>query len=148
MKPAYVHELREQAAVCESNFLRLRKLMPDFAEDTSREFVIKAGQELSTDLTLRVVERFRYTATVDVMLRQHHMPEAFSRQTFRVRVYLDANTSEVMTLERMGSLKGVYPYPNPDMFQADEKVQLNRWLGEWLHLLSRHGLAAEAPKVY
>lgn len=148
MKPDYVHELREQGAVCDSNFLRLRRLMPEFEAGSTRSFVIHAEPQLSTDLTLRVAERFRYTATVEMRLHQRHMPSAFADQTFRVRVYLDANTSEVMDLERMGSLQGVYRYPNPDMYHADEKAQLNRWLGEWLQLLAKHGLSAEAPKVY
>lgn len=148
MKSVYVHELREQGAVCESNFLRLRRLLPGFEAGAVRAFIIEADRQSATDLTLTVIERFRYTATVDLNLQQRHMPEAFAEQTFRVRVYLDANTSEVMDLARMGSLQGVYRYPNPDMFHADEKAQLNRWLGEWLQVLSRHGMSAEAPKVY
>lgn len=143
MKPAYVHELREQGAVCESNFTRLRRLLPGFEASELRVFRIAAGAELKADAELFVSERFRYTATVEVRLHQHHLPDPFAHQTFRVRVYLDANTSEVMTLERIGSLKGVYNYPNPDMYHADEKAQLNRWLGEWLEMLARHGISRE-----
>lgn len=147
MKPAYVHDLREQGAVCETNFMRLRRILRDFERDDERLFRIEAGELVNTDVTLTVVERFRYTATVRVALRQHHMPDAFARQTFHVRVYLDANTSEVMNLERTGSLKGVYTYPNPNMYQADEKAQLNRWLSEWLGLLGRHGLSQSVSSL-
>lgn len=145
MKSGYVHELREQGAVCEGNFLRLRRLLPDFRPDMQREFSIRAEPQVDTEMTLRVTERFRYTATVEITLQQHHMPQPFARQAFRVRVYLDANTSEVMTLERMGSLQGVYNYPNPQMYHADEKAQLNRWLAEWLRLLSVHGTSRQVP---
>lgn len=144
MKPSYVHELREQGAVCDSNFIRLHRLLPAFMAEQTRTFRIAAGRELMADMDFLVSERFRYTATVEVHLQQHHLPEPFAQQTFKVRVYLDANTSEVMTLERTGSLKGVYHYPNPDMYHADEKAQLNRWLGEWLQMLARHGLGRDS----
>ncbi|MCH8552287.1 MAG: DUF1249 domain-containing protein [Natronospirillum sp.] len=147
MKSAYVHELREQGAVCEGNFLRLRRFLPGFDRDLERCFHVSAEPKIDADMELRVIERFRYTATVDITLQQHHMPEPFARVVFRVRVYLDANTSEVMTLERMGSLQGVYSYPNPQMYQADEKAQLNRWLAEWLRLLARHGTCRHVPGI-
>ncbi|TGG92928.1 DUF1249 domain-containing protein [Natronospirillum operosum] len=145
MKSVYVHELREQGAVCEGNFLRLRRLLRDFPEGLSLDYQVQAEPHVDADIRLQVTERFRYTATVDIMLHQHHLPEPFARQTFRVRVYLDANTSEVMTLERVGSLQGVYNYPNPNMYHADERAQLNRWLSEWLRVLAEHGLSRKVP---
>ncbi len=139
----YVHELREQAAVCERNYHRLWRLLPGFPDGEKMACRIHSESEMDTEVTFQVAERFRYTATVDVTLEQNHMPPRLARHHFRVRVYLDANTSEVVSLDHTGSLKGVYHYPNPNMYQADEKAQLNRWLSEWLQLLFEQGVTQE-----
>ena len=39
--------------------------------------------------------------------------------------------------------RGVYPYPNEQMLQPDEKYQLNHFLGEWLGYCQRHGLSSQ-----
>ncbi|MFC3852323.1 DUF1249 domain-containing protein [Salinispirillum marinum] len=144
MKSSYVPDLKAQAAICEGNFARLRRCLPDFTVGQDVNFVLESAQHLSADITLTVIERFRYTASVEITVHQHQVPDYVARQTFMVRVYLDANTAEVVTFARRGSFQGVYPYPNPDMFHADEKDQLNRWLSEWLQLLFSHGRSAES----
>ncbi|MFY0666200.1 MAG: DUF1249 domain-containing protein [Natronospirillum sp.] len=143
MKSNYVPDLKAQAAQCEGNFARLQRFLPGFKAGDDAAFLIETPQHSSADFTLNVVERFRYTASVEVTVHQHQVPEYFARQTFMVRVYLDARSSEVVTFARRGSFKGVYPYPNPEMFQANEKEQLNRWLAEWLQLLMAHGRSGE-----
>lgn len=143
MKATYVPDLKAEAAQCEGNFARLQRFLPDFKAGDEAAFFIETPQYSSADFTLTVVERFRYTASVEVAVHQHQVPDYFARQTFMVRVYLDARSSEVVTFARRGSFRGVYPYPNPDMFQANEKEQLNRWLAEWLQLLLTHGRSAE-----
>lgn len=144
LKSSYVPDLKVQAAICEGNFARLRRCLPDFTVGQDVNFVLESAQHLSADITLTVIERFRYTASVEITVHQHQVPDYVARQTFMVRVYLDANTAEVVTFARRGSFQGVYPYPNPDMFHADEKDQLNRWLSEWLQLLFSHGRSAES----
>lgn len=143
MKSTYVPDLKAQAAQCEGNFARLLRFLPDFKADDEVAFLIETPQLSRADLSLHVVERFRYTASVEIAVHQHQVPDFFAHQTFMVRVYLDARTAEVVTYARRGSFKGVYPYPNPDMFQANEKEQLNLWLAEWLQLLMAHGRSAE-----
>ncbi|KPY06857.1 Uncharacterized protein ALO57_02637 [Pseudomonas coronafaciens pv. oryzae] len=49
-----------------------------------------------------------------------------------VQVYHIARMAEVIGAEHARRFRGIYPYPNADMHQPDEKAQLNLFLGEWL----------------
>lgn len=143
MRPGgnYVYEMKEQSALGEASYARLQQLLPGFKANAERHLLVQDPSGLDTQVVLRVVERFAYTATLEMTLQQHHLPDSLARQQFSIRVYLDAATSEVMLQQQQGSLKGVYPYPNPQMFQVDERAQLNRWLAEWLRLVMRSGAA-------
>jgi len=147
MKPGrnYVYNMKEQSALCEASYARLQQLLPGFLAGTQKHLLVQDASGLDTEVMLRVVERFAYTATLEMTLQQHHLPQTLARQQFSIRVYLDATTSEVMLQQQQGSLKGVYPYPNPQMYQVDERAQLNRWLAEWLRVLMRCGAVQPHP---
>lgn len=142
----YVYEMKEQSALGEASYARLQQLLPGFAAGARRHLVVQDPSGLDTEVVLCVVERFAYTATLEMTLLQHHLPESLAQQQFSIRVYLDASTSEVMLQQQQGSLKGVYPYPNPQMFQVDERAQLNRWLAQWLRVLMRCGAQQHLPR--
>lgn len=64
-----------------------------------------------------------------------------------VRLYHDANVAEVVKCQRYQAFLPRYDYPNIDMHQVDEKVQMNRFLGELLaHCLS-YGRVSEAVMI-
>lgn len=60
-----------------------------------------------------------------------------------VRLYHDASVAEVVKCQRYQSFSPRYEYPNVDMHQIDEKVQMNRFLGELLSHCLSHGRMAE-----
>jgi uncharacterized protein YqiB (DUF1249 family) len=59
-----------------------------------------------------------------------------------VRLYHDASVAEVVKCQRYQSFSPRYEYPNVDMHQIDEKVQMNRFLGELLSHCLSHGRVA------
>ena len=61
----------------------------------------------------------------------------------RVRLCHDARVAEVTEFDRHRRLQARYAYPNPAMLQPDEKLQVNRLLGEWLQHCLRWGRSAE-----
>lgn len=131
MKRKYVPDLTRQMAVCEANYARLLKLMPDLDDVDNRDFVVRAsGHEMQ--VRIEVVERFTYTTTLQVSQQHLHRSDWLEAPALVVRLYHDALMAEVICMKRRRQLSGVYPYPNREMHQPDEKVQLNDYLGEWL----------------
>jgi len=137
MKSRYVPDLTRQMAQCETNYMRILKLMPDFDDCDEREFQV-SHEALSARVRLRVDERFAYTSTLEVSQQHAADSEWLQAPTLLVRLYHDAGMAEVVCVRRR-QMAGVYPYPNPLMHQPDEKAQLNEYLGEWLSHCLNHG---------
>lgn len=140
-RPRYQVDLVAQQAMGDMNYLRLRKLLPDLDQRNHWCFslCLPLGQEWQ--IAVQVEERARFTTTV--LLSRHHGPCRWTRSpSMRVRLYHDARMAEVVAWERHRVAQGRYEYPNRKMYQADEKAQLNRFLGEWLNLCLAQGKAA------
>lgn len=88
-------------------------------------------------------ERFRYTSTVVVSQRLEDGSPWLESPRLLVRLYHDARMAEVLCNRQRRQLSGRYPYPNPQMHQPDEKLQLNAFLGEWLSQCLHHGQLLE-----
>ncbi len=142
MKRKYVPDLTRQMAVCEANYARIFKLMPDMDDRDSREFQLVSGEH-QAQVRIDVVERFTYTSTLQVSQIGCNGSEWLESPTLIVRLYHDASMAEVICMKSLRQLSGVYPYPNREMRQPDEKVQLNHYLGEWLSHCLSHGQIAE-----
>ncbi len=137
-KPRYQVNLNAHLADCEMNYLRLRKLLPK---------TLCAGQKLtigvaSHALQIEVRECAPYTSFLDIGLVQAKA-EHWSAMRLQVRIYHDARLAEVSGSRHVHSLRQRYDYPNKQMFQRDEKAQLNRFLGEWLSQCLSHGHASD-----
>jgi len=91
MKPRYKVNLPRQQAVCDANYLRLLKLMPNI-DDSERWVFAVSGQTGSTlplevsnetishNVCIEVIERARYTTTVVVSQEnQHNIAESGDR---------------------------------------------------------------------
>ncbi len=136
MKRKYVPDLTKQMAICEANYARLYKLMPEMDEQDLREFNVVWGEH-SMCMRLEMIERFSYTSTLQISQQASKELSWLESPALIVRLYHDAGMAEVICMKRRRQLSGVYPYPNREMHQPDEKVQLNHYLGEWLgHCLS------------
>ena len=138
----YNIDLPRHMAECDANYARLMRLFPALRE--------REGSTLSVDIVgrradvnLEILERNRYTTLV--RLRQRPDTSWGLNPGFTVRLYHDARCAEVVEYQQARHFKAVYPYPNIAMRQRDEKVQVNRFLGEFLSYCLRNGVALREP---
>ena len=137
----YQVDLIEQQALGDMNYVSLMRLLPDLARRNAWSFKI-AAPNADWRVTLRVEERARFTTSV---LISRHQGDCRWTQSpvMTVRLYHDAQMAEVVAWEQHRVRLGRYPYPNTQMYHSDEKVQLNRFLGEWLAHCLAEGKAVD-----
>jgi len=158
-------DLGAHMAECDANYARLLALAPalcgpgDGQNGSDPESVTVDSVEFAldmpggqVDLLVELVERSRYTTlvrftqmatTVDVAGVSLNM----APPTMLIRLYHDAQSAEVVEVRNENRFKEVYEYPNPRMRAKDEKAQVNRFLGEYLAMCLRYGLAAEQVAI-
>lgn len=130
--------LRDLLTVAEANYALLMQLMPDMRADEVLAFGITAPSGITAEVQLRVCERGTFT-TLLAVAETHATDGWVAPMRAQVRVCHDARVAEITEYHRQRRLQARYPYPNPDMLQPDEKLQLNRLLGEWLQHCLRWG---------
>jgi len=127
-KRKYVPHLPSLLAVCEVNYARLLRLIPDCdTENLSYSFKIK--QHLHYQV--KIIDSSRYTSTVELVQLAKGVP-SFLQPVMQIRLYHDARVAEVLSAQHIGSLQPSYAYPNANMHQRNEKEMTNRFLAEWL----------------
>lgn len=117
-------------------------------EGISREFAI-ADLEQSDEkviVQIRILEAFKYTTTLEIT-QKPQLREWMTNPSMLVRVYHDANTAEVVSYQGHKHLQPRYNQPNPKMYHADEKMQVNAFLGEWLTHCLDVGRSTKAPAI-
>ncbi len=140
MNRRYVPDLPEQNALCEANYLRLEKLLGGLQE-SHYGFRWEGHHHEPVQVRVEIIERFKFTTTLNLIKQNPSLPKPMDRVQLTIRMYHDARMAEVVTWDSGRQLSGVYPYPNDQMYQIDEKAQANVYLGEWLAHLLRHGVA-------
>lgn len=143
-KPRYKVDLSSQQADCEANYLRLRKMLPQMAERDKWLFDIGSGP-VQGQLAVGVVDRAPYTTTLELTqppVSGGTTSTPIRRPRLIVCMYHDANMAEVVAWEDHRRLRPRYDYPNRQMYQSDEKAQLNRFLADWLTLCQAEGRRA------
>lgn len=135
-------------AECDANYLRLMKLAPDLDAHDARELQLAVAGR-SVLVRLRLVERCPYTSVVELTQAIAHDGLQFDLPLPRlvIRLYHDARSAEVVEFQNGRRFEAVYPYPNPEMRQRDEKAQINRFLGEYLSVCLAHGAATEITSL-
>jgi len=156
MKPRYKVDLPGQLALCEANFLRLMKLLPELRSRDEREFALpmhKHDGKTGLRVLITVEDRAPYTTTILVSHPDAKALEniaglshqALMMPDLRVRLYHDASMAEVLSWQQHRGIKPRYDYPNDQMYQRDEKAQLNKFLGEWLSYCLEQGRSLQSP---
>ncbi|WJG08936.1 DUF1249 domain-containing protein [Aliiglaciecola sp. LCG003] len=130
----YVPHLPSLLAVCESNYARLLRLLPD-CDTLTLSYIIGINKGL--DYRVKILDSSRYTSTVELAQLADNTP-IYLRPVMQVRLYHDAKVAEVLNAQHVGSLKPSYVYPNVKMHQPNEKEMTNRFLSEWLAFCLRH----------
>ena len=143
-KRKYIPDLQEFMALTASNYAKLMRLLPPNNGTTVTDNILAIEQQ--PDLSISLQQKSRYTETYE--LRQAHPTDNRLGRCFIVRLYHDAKVAEVLSGLNDAMLPPVYPYPNSKMKQPDEKIQLNRFLGEWLSFCLQFGQSHSLNKTH
>lgn len=142
IRKRYRIDLPAHMAECDANYLRLLKLFPRLRDEDASVFGVVLGDQAQR-VHLEVCERGPYTTLIEI--RQTARLPWNQRPFMRVRLYHDARSAEVVECHGARHFRAVYDYPNRDMHLPDEKVQVNRFLTEFLSMCLHHGVAMTEP---
>ena len=131
---SYKYNLTNFMGQCGLNYMLLCRLLPELENEDEFEYLIDQRYHLN----IHVIERCRYTTCIRFTVNSSYQPKWMPETGIDIRLYHDANLAEVVD-NGGNAMQPVYPYPNPDMIQKDEKQGLNDFLGEWLSFCLKHG---------
>lgn len=143
---AYVTDLKSLQGECSANYLRLVRLVGDMEAGQRRDIALKGNKQHFGDLHLYIHEQAPYTTMVNVS-QSGPLDSVMEGPRMRVHLYHDVRMAEVTDFQRERHFNGRYRYPNARMHQPDEKLQLNRFLGEWLAHGLAYGHAVDVPEM-
>lgn len=141
----YIPDLQNQGAVCEANFVKLQKLLSGRDAQDHWHYHLHDGRHGLGAVSFQVLDRSRYTLTLEVRYQSGSLLVTNNPRILNVRLYEDACLAEVVRCHQGRQLKGVYPYPNDNMYQVDEKSQINQFLSECLTHCLKFGLVSQYP---
>jgi uncharacterized protein YqiB (DUF1249 family) len=140
---AYSVDLPSHMAECDANYHRLLRLFPSLREAQELAFALFLPS-FDARVAFTVLEESPYTTLLGIKVSVDNEWLALAAAPeMSVRVYHDAQSAEIVSYQKQNRFHGKYEYPNARMRQRDEKVQLNRFLGEFLTLCLEHGASAE-----
>ncbi len=142
--PRHYHvDLPTHMAECDANYHRLLRLFPTLRDEQERCIALPVAA-FNSQVVFEVLEKGPYTTLlqIDVKSDEKWMKLA-AAPSMTVRVYHDAQNAEVVAYQTQNRFHGAYDYPNTRMRQRDEKVQINRFLGEFLTLCLEHGASTQ-----
>ncbi|HAA46105.1 MAG: hypothetical protein XD36_0024 [Halomonas sp. 54_146] len=145
-RTAYVTDLKSLQGECSANYLRLVRLVGDMEAGQRRDIALRGDKTYFGDLHLYIHEQAPYTTMVDVS-QTGPLDAVLEGSRMRVHLYHDVRMAEVTDFQRERHFNGRYRYPNARMHQPDEKLQLNRFLGEWLAHGLAHGHTVNVPEM-
>ncbi len=131
-------DLKQHLTLCEINYHRFLRLLPGLRDGTD-QWNFNAGVTEATALkvSVKVLDPAPYTTTIEVLQSRNESPEP----RLVIRLYHDAGLAEIVSWDHHRNWMSQYSYPNPKMYQMDEKLALNRFLGEWLTYCREQGYA-------
>ena len=96
------------------------------------------------EIRIQLLEAAPYTTTVEIVQFTLN-PEYnnFSSPRIRMRLYHDVEMAEVIGWDHHRHWLPIYTYPNRRMYLPDEKLAINRFLGDWLGHCLKLGVACD-----
>jgi uncharacterized protein YqiB (DUF1249 family) len=113
----------------EGNYIRLCNLVPDL--DAIPETVISNAPG-ALDLHLRILERCKFTTTLNFTYYFQDSEGLFPAPDMRVRLYHDARVGEVIACGRRRGRRHAEYNRMHNSYSIDEKWRMNRFLQKWL----------------
>lgn len=135
----YVPNLAAQQAESAANYLLLNRLMAVLDDDRQAVFGVPGqGHILLTE-----TERSPYTSFVTLVGLDR--AQWLQVPQLDVRMYHDARMAEIASIDGYRPIQGSHSRTDRRR-QADEKQQINTYLGEWLRYCLSAGLASVGSK--
>ncbi|WBA80411.1 DUF1249 domain-containing protein [Endozoicomonas sp. GU-1] len=134
LKPNYRVNLIRLQQVCESNYLRLMRLLPELSDQEHFRLPVKHRNSLASGvewLVIDVLERSPFT-TLLMLQMEADWGQLFNMPKAEVRLYHDVQMAEIVSRKTSQIIQPRYDYPNSKMHQPDEKEQHNQFLSQWL----------------
>ena len=116
-----------QLAVCEANFLRLKKILKNFSVNKYLFETINPDSS-SNPISFKVIHRTKHTLIIEA--KQKIKLKKMESLIIRIQISLDAKLAEVISFQ--GERAVPYFMKVLKTLSRDEKIQQNRFLTEWL----------------
>lgn len=123
-------QLDNSTMVHEANYAKLQRVMPQI--HTLQGDLKYCSQSNGHHVEIHILEKTPYTTAFSLRLTHACMRQWVPEIAMKIRTYHDAKVAEVLNFQHYGRFDSLYDYPNPNMFQANEKQQINRFFSEWL----------------
>lgn len=120
----------------ESNYIRLRNLVPEL-DALHPQVVSRVAGAL--DLHLHIVERCKFTTTLNLTYLFTDAEGIFPAPDIRVRIYHDAQVGEVIACGRRRGLRHAEYNRMHHRYTLEQKWRMNRFLQKWLGYSLRQG---------
>jgi len=122
----------------ESNYAKLIQTLPNLLQ-------LKAGKLIHFDynanqIQVLIEEHTKYTSQLNVTIRHQGGGHFLPKISIQVRLYHDAKVAEVIDFQHKRRFHSRYNYPNPGMYQRNEKQQINMFLADWLDHCNQQGI--------
>jgi uncharacterized protein YqiB (DUF1249 family) len=115
--------------VCESNYQKLFKLIPDLMAFNVAAIGLAPHH---TTLHLEIIERAPYTMTVELSHCFNRDKDKFLTPAVKIKVYLDAQLAEVLSDHARAAVVQVFKDPSLSREIMNYKWRLNYFLQKWL----------------
>ncbi|NOX49813.1 MAG: DUF1249 domain-containing protein [Gammaproteobacteria bacterium] len=143
----YSVDLPRHMAQCDANYHRLIRLFPDMRKEAELAFALLLSS-CDANVVFKVLEKGPYTTLIKIQVSVDDKWLALAAAPLMtVRIYHDAQSAEVVSYQNQNRFYSKYDYPNTGMRQRDEKVQINRFLGEFLTLCQEHGGSSDPLEI-
>ena len=124
-----------QLAICEANFLRLKKILHDFSRNKYLFETINPDNS-SNPISFFILHRTRHTLIIEA--KQKIKLKRIESLIIRIQISLDAKLAEVISFQ--GERAVPYFMKVLKTQSRDEKIQQNRFLTEWLENIFANGI--------
>lgn len=124
-----------QLAVCEANFLRLKKILNNFSVNKYLFETINPDSS-SNPISFNIIHRTKHTLTIEA--KQKIKLKKMENLIIRIQISLDAKLAEVISFQ--GERAVPYFMKVLKTQSRDEKIQQNRFLTEWLENIFANGI--------
>ena len=124
-----------QLAICEANFLRLKKILNNFSLNKYLFETINPDSS-SNPISFNIIHRTKHTLTIEA--KQKIKLKKMENLIIRIQISLDAKLAEVISYQ--GERAVPYFMKVLKTQSRDEKIQQNRFLTEWLENIFANGI--------